>query len=314
LAEPSQELLGGEHPAQLAKRLILSTRPPFLTASALPVLFGSAYGAVHAVAFDAVSFTLALLTTVIVGAAANVLNDVFDDASGADPGNRGRLHPFTGGSRFIQNGVMTRAQMARWGAMLVGVAIALGLMLVLREGPAILLFGLAGLGLAVAYSMPPLSLSGRGLGELTVATAFGLLPVSGAAWLQTGTLDWSLLLLSLPVGAWVCNILLINEVPDAPADARAGKRTLVVRMSGRDTRWTYVGLHASAAAAALVAVGLGLLPWPAPLVPLAIALAAAPMSRGIESREVPALIGGIKFTLAAHAVGTLWLTGCVLAL
>jgi 1,4-dihydroxy-2-naphthoate octaprenyltransferase len=185
---------------------------------------------------------------------------------------------------------------------------------VLREGPGILLFGLAGLGLALAYSMPPLSLSGRGLGELTVATAFGLLPVSGAAWLQTGTLDWSLLLLSLPVGAWVCNILLINEVPDAPADARAGKRTLAVRMGRAETRWAYVGLHGLAAAAALAAVPLGLLPWPAPLVPLAIAAAAVPLSRGIATGDVPTLVGGIKFTLAAHAVGTLWLTGCLLAL
>lgn len=313
MSEPTQDLLGGDSPAQVARRLFWSTRPPFLTASALPVVFGTAYGASLAGAFDVLAFALALLATVLVGAAANVLNDVYDDVSGADPGNDDRLHPFTGGSRFIQNAVMTRGQMARWGAVLLVLAAIVGAVLIALKGAAILLFGLCGLGLALAYSMPPLSLNGRGLGEMTVATAFGVLPVSGAVWLQSGALGWPVLLLSLPVAAWVCAILVINEVPDAGADARAGKRTLVVRTGATGTRWIYLGLQAFAALAALAAAGLGLLSWAAPALPVAIAAAAVPASRGITAgARDPRLLGGVKFTLAAHALGTLWLSGCAL--
>jgi 1,4-dihydroxy-2-naphthoate octaprenyltransferase len=46
---------------------------------------------------------LALLTH----AAVNVINDVADHHNGTDAANTARLFPFTGGSRFIQNGVLS---------------------------------------------------------------------------------------------------------------------------------------------------------------------------------------------------------------
>lgn len=312
--EPSWQLLGGDRPHQVARRLILATRPPFMSAAALPVLLGTAHGAAIAPGFDALAFVMALAATILVTAAANVLNDVYDDLSGTDPGNDARLHPFTGGSRFIQNGVMTRGQMARWGATLAGFAVLLGLLLTALEGGEILAFGALGLGLGLAYSMPPIQLAARGLGECAVAVAFGLLPVTGAAWLQTGQITWAAMLVSLPVACWVCNILLANEVPDAGADAAAGKRTLAVRLGPAGTRRLYLAVHALAALAAGGAAALGLLPPVAPLLPAALALAALPATRGLTTpQDTAALTSAIKFTMLAHGAGALWLAGCALA-
>jgi 1,4-dihydroxy-2-naphthoate octaprenyltransferase len=313
-AEPTLDALGGDRPAQVAKRLLLATRPPFMSASALPVLLGTAFGAQQVAGFDGVAFLIALAATLLVTAAANVLNDVYDDLSGTDPANAGRLHPFTGGSRFIQNGVMTRAQMARWGATLAGLSVVLGLILTALEGMEILAFGAIGLGLALAYSMPPLQLACRGLGELAVGTGFGLLPVVGAVWLQTGQLSWAAALVSLPVAGWVVNILLANEVPDIAADAAAGKRTLAVRLGPAGTRVVYLLITAGAALAAGWAAWLGVLAMAAPLVPAAIALAAPFVTRGLATPGRPAeTTRGIKFTMLAHNTGTLWLAGCALA-
>jgi 1,4-dihydroxy-2-naphthoate octaprenyltransferase len=311
--EPSWEALGGDRPHQVAKRLLLATRPPFMSASALPVLLGTAYGAQQAIGFAGVEFLLALAATLLVTATANVLNDVYDDISGTDPQNDGRLHPFTGGSRFIQNGVMSRHQMARWGATLAGASVVLGLLLTALAGMEILAFGAIGLGLALAYSMPPLQLACRGLGELAVGTAFGLLPVVGAFWLQTGQLSWAAALISLPVTCWVVNILLANELPDAQADAAAGKRTLAVRLGPTGTHRAYLGVHAGAAVATGIAALAGLLPVWAPLVPAAIAVAAPFATRGLPQVGQPqAMTGGIKFTMLAHNAGTIWLAGCAL--
>ncbi len=307
--EPTPEALGGDDPLRILKRLVFATRPGFLSAVALPVLLGTVLGAADAGAFDAIAFALALVSSVLVTGAANVLNDVYDDLSGADPANAARVYPFTGGSRFIQNGVMSRGAMARWGSLLAAMATGLGVLLALHAGAMVLAFGAVGLGLGIAYSMPPFRLSGRGLGEPAVAVAFGVLPVTGAAWLQTGTLSAQAALISLAVAAWVANILLMNEGPDIRADAAAGKRTLAVRLGAPDARQLQIGLHAAAAAVTLGGVIAGALHPIAPVVPAAILVLAPRMTRGAMTPEASAVVmPGIAFTMIGHGAGTLWLT------
>jgi 1,4-dihydroxy-2-naphthoate octaprenyltransferase len=314
MSEPSLETLGGMGAGRIARRFLLATRPAFFTASVLPVLLGTAWGYRQSGVLDLSAFLVALAAVICAHAATNVLNDVYDDASGADIGNDDRLHPFTGGSRFIQNGILTRGEMARWGTLLAGISVALGLVLVALKGFPIIVLGAVGLALGVLYSAPPMQLSARGTGEIAVGVGLGMLPVCGAAWLQSGTVTPATVLLSLPVAAWVMNILVINEVPDARADARAGKRTLVVRMGLNGTRFLYLGLHGSAALIVLLMVLAGHLTIPALFLPLAVALGSPFAARGITSdmnREQ--LATGIKLTLAAHAAGILWLLGWVLA-
>jgi len=90
----------------------------------------------------------------------------------------------------------------------------------------------------VFYSLPSVQLVARGVGEACIAVAFGLLPVCGAAWLQSGVIDWRACW--SPSGRPVVTlILLINEVPDRKADAAAGKRTLVVRLGVAGARRLY---------------------------------------------------------------------------
>ena len=220
----------GDSSARSAKRLFHATRPKFFPASVLPVVVGTAWGAYVAGAFDAYVFMLALVATVCVHAASNVLNDVGDEMIGTDRINEQRIYPYTGGSRFIQMGILSQSIMARLGAGLLVFAAILGVLLFLEKGPAILLFGLAGIALGVLYSLGPVKLSSLGIGEIAVAVAFGVLPVTGAAWLQGASIDTALVLYSLPVSAWVFAILFINEVPDIKADGATGKNTLPVRL------------------------------------------------------------------------------------
>ena len=201
----------------------------FFTASVAPVVIGTAVGAKRAGILDGTALALALTSVICVHASVNVFNDVFDAMSGADQANAARIHPFTGGSRFIQNGVMNGGEMATFAFVLLGVGSLLGAVLFALKSAAVLLFGAIGIALGILYSLPPVQLAGRGLGELAVAIGFGALPVMGGAWLQSGALSLQALLLSLPLGCWIAAVLIANEVPDAAADAAAGKRTLVVR-------------------------------------------------------------------------------------
>ncbi len=308
---PVAEQFAGASFARTARRLFHATRPKFFPASVLPVLVGTAWGGAMAGRLDIPVFLLALFATVCVHFGANVLNDVGDEAIGTDRRNEQRIYPYTGGSRFIQAGIMSSAAMARLGSALLALAAVAGALLLWLAGPLVLAFGFAGVLLAVLYSLGPLRLSTLGLGEVAVGVGLGVLPVTGAAWLQTGELGADLLLFSLPVSAWVAAILLINEVPDIEADAATGKRTLPVRFGLRGTAGIYVGLHLSAL---LVTAWLGFagpLPLLSPVGPLLLFVLALKASRsilrGVDDRA--GMTAAIEATLGIHTLGSLWLVG-----
>lgn len=308
--EPSIQALGGEAPLRVLKRYFLATRPMFLAASVLPVLVGSSWGAVQAGAWQWWVVLLAVLDIALIHAGVNVLNDVFDNANGTDRANQTRIFPFTGGSRFIQNGVLSAEQMRTYALLLLGLGIVLGAIITLLKGPGVLVFGLLGLALGILYSLPPIALASRGLGELAVAFGFGVLPVTGAAWLQTGILlDTFTIILAVPISCWVANILIMNEVPDLQADVRAGKATLVVRFGLPGARWLYRGLS-------LIAIGASVsLAWWGPLahwgvIPvILLGLLAVNAASQIVADDGTAHSSRlpIQKTLTIHAVGCVWL-------
>jgi 1,4-dihydroxy-2-naphthoate octaprenyltransferase len=248
-----------------------TTRLPFLSATAVPVLLGIAVAASH----GAFSWWTALLT--VVGAsfahlAINVTNDVFDTLSGADDANTTPTQ-FSGGSRVAIYDLVTVRGLARLAAALFGAAAAIGLVLVAVTGSMLLLWiGIAGIVVGVAYTAPPLKLVYRGLGEFAVAIGFGPIMLLGAYVVQTGELASEPVLLSLVPGILISLILFVNEIPDRRSDAAAGKRTLPTRFSPDAIRTGY--LVAAVAAFAVIAGGVagGVLPWPT-----LIALAAVPM-------------------------------------
>lgn len=304
-AEPTIGALGGDSLTARMRRLLLASRPAFAPASVASVLIGSAWGYRIAGRLSWGLAALALLATLCVHLAANVLNDVSDDLSGADRVNDERIFPYTGGSRFIQNGVLSVHEMTLWGVTLLAVAAALGIALVDLRGPGVLVFGLIGIALGLAYSLPPIKLAARGLGEATIAVAFGVLPVVGAAWLQSDRLDAASVLMSVPVGLWVAAILLLNEVPDRDADARAGKATLVVRLGFDATRRLYLGLQGGACAALLLAAALDVIPWWGGLAAVLLLPGAWNAARAItETPDRAALLRSIRMTLRLHAAGS----------
>ncbi len=306
--EPRFEDLAGDAPGRKARRLFLATRPKFLTASVLPVIVGTAWGATLAGQFDALAAVLALLATALVHAASNVINDVGDDVTGTDRTNIERIYPYTGGSRFIQNQIMTAAEMHRWGWTLIAIASVLGLVLALLKGPTVIALGLAGIAIAWAYSAPSLQLSGKGVGEFFLMIAFGLLPAGGAAWLQSGVFDVVTVLMALPLGIWVMLILWINEVPDRRADAASGKRTLVVRLGLDGARHGYRLLHVLAYAAIVTLVVRGTLPWWVAVGGLAVMAGGFRAAAGIgENVDRAVLTKSIEMTIGLQTIGSILL-------
>ncbi len=209
------------------KRYLLATRPAFLTIALAGCLLGFA-----SALESTFSWPLALLTlflAIATQAGVNVFNDYYDHLNGTDAVNVDRLFPFTGGSRFIQNGVMSPRQMLVYALVLFGAVIAGGLWLIGTRGSGLFWIGIAGLLIGWAYSAPPLKLNSRGLGEICVAAGF-LLIVAGADFVQRGAMSATPWLIGLPYALLVTNILYVNQFPDRNADLQAGKRHWVARL------------------------------------------------------------------------------------
>lgn len=245
------------------------TRPAFLTITVVGCLIGFASAWACGCGFDPLRAVVTVVLAVLAHAGANVLNDACDARNGADAANTQGLFPFTGGSRFIQQGVVTEQQTRQWAWVLLGLTALGGVWLAVRSGPALLWVGMAGLALAWAYSAPPLQLMSRGLGELTVALAWWLVVV-GADVAQRG--QWFIIpaYAGVSYALLIANILLINGVPDAVADAQVGKRTLATRLSPTQLATLYLAL--CLAAHAWLAVGVWQLIPPIPTLMACIAL------------------------------------------
>ena len=249
-----------------------ATRLPFLSATFIPVLIGIAIAAAHGY-FDLASAILTIIGAGAVHLALNVANDVFDARLGADDLN---VNPtqFSGGSRVIQYGLVSLRRMTMISAGFYAIALVVGLILLItRYSPALLVIGVLGFLLSVFYTAPPVKLVYRGLGELTTAIGFGPLMLVGAFVVQTlGVLRPEPFVASIPIALLVALILYVNEVPDRPADDRAGKRTLPVRLARDAVINGYVIAAAAAFAVIVLGVLAGLLPIPALLALLPLPL------------------------------------------
>jgi 1,4-dihydroxy-2-naphthoate octaprenyltransferase len=240
MSEPSIEVYHGQTAGNLLWTYFNAIRPAFLSASLLPVVTALAY--VRGV-IGSLDYSLALLTLfgiAFIHSAANVLNDYFDSKNGTDSMNHQRIYPFSGGSRFIQNDVLSEQQILYFGRALLASGIFIGLLVALISGPPILLIGFIGALLAVSYSAPP-CLACKGLGDLTIASCFGVLPVTGTVYAQVGSITTDSIWLGLVIGCFVAAILWINSIPDIEADRRAGKITLPVRLGLHLASWLHGG-------------------------------------------------------------------------
>jgi 1,4-dihydroxy-2-naphthoate polyprenyltransferase len=212
---------------------LLASRPATLPAAAVPVLVGGAAAVHEGAAFRPIVFAATLAAALLIQIGTNFANDYSDFHRGAD--HEGRLGP----ARVTQSGLISHAAVRRGIVVAFGAAAFIGGWLAWIGGWPIILIGILSIVCGLAYTGGPWPFGYHGLGDLFVFVFFGLVAVAGTAYLQEGRWSVFALLLSIPVGLLVTNILVVNNLRDLPTDAGAGKRTLAVRIGDRATRVQY---------------------------------------------------------------------------
>jgi len=216
-----------------ARAWLLAARPATLPAAAVPVIVGGGVALYERGHMLPLVFTVTLLAALLIQIGTNFANDYSDFHRGAD--HDGRLGPV----RVTQSGLITHEAVRRGIVVAFGLAALLGCYLAWIGGWPIVLIGALSIVCGLAYTGGPWPFGYHGLGDVFVFLFFGIVAVTGTAYLQTGAWSSFALLASLPVGFLVTNILVINNLRDLPTDRAAGKHTLAVRIGERATRYQY---------------------------------------------------------------------------
>jgi 1,4-dihydroxy-2-naphthoate polyprenyltransferase len=133
-----------------------------------------------------------------------------------------------------------------------------------------------------------------GLGEVMVFVFFGLVAVTGTAYVQTRHWQPAALYAAIGIGAIACAILVANNLRDIPTDRGSGKITLAVRLGDERTRILYV-LLMLLALVALVGVALATTWWA--LLALVYALPAVKGARLVRAgADGPGLVPVLQLT------------------
>ncbi len=277
---------------------ILAARPKTLTAAAAPVVVGVGVAALHDVVSPLPALG-ALVGALLIQIATNLANDYYDFVRGGD------THERVGPLRVTQAGLLSPKDVYRGMIRVMAAALLVGVYMVWAGGWPMLVLGLASLACAVLYTGGPWPLAYHGLGDLFVFLFFGLVAVGGTVWVQGRIWPHDALLAGVAMGALTTAILVVNNLRDIPTDARAGKRTLAVRLGVVGTRLEYLLLLATALAAPVA--GLVWLAWPwASLAALFVApLCLSPLRRVLtfqDPRELFSALGETSRVVALYSV------------
>jgi 1,4-dihydroxy-2-naphthoate octaprenyltransferase len=192
----------------------------------LPVLVGSLIASDRAGSLRVPNLVFAELITLFVLITTAFANDYADAET--DSLNR-NFNIFSGGSRVIPDGFISKKQMlfATILSSLLSAIFSIGHLIFLRGHPIVVGLTMIGIFMGIEYSLPPLKISYRGLGELFVMIMYSVFCLYFGYATQTGPdFDRLVLYLSVPLAISMFLMILITEVPDTESDKISGKKTI----------------------------------------------------------------------------------------
>ncbi len=224
---------------------MLAARPRTLFAAFVPVVVGTSLAFAEG-KFHPLAAFVALAVSVLIQIGTNFTNDLYDFLKGADTSER------VGPLRVLASGLVTPGEMKLAISLCFGTAFLLGLYLVYLGGWFILLLGIFSILAGLAYTAGPYPLAYNGLGDLFVFLFYGLIGTLGSYFVQTLSFSTLAIIASVPVGALVTNILVVNNYRDIEQDKKAGKHTLAVKLGEAFSRYEYVILLTASFAVPLI--------------------------------------------------------------
>lgn len=211
------------------------TRPHTLTASFVPVLLGSAlalsYGRIHLGLFFAM-----LIASMFIQIATNLFNEYYDFKRGLD-----NEHSVGIGGAIVRDGVKPKTVL-NLALGLYGISLFIGIYICMNSSWWLAILGLICMAVGYLYTGGPLPISYTPFGELLSGFFMGFLIILISFFIQTGTVDATSVLVSIPIMILVGGINLSNNIRDLDGDKENGRKTLPVLLGKTRAIYLLAGL------------------------------------------------------------------------
>ncbi len=222
---PSIQAVNQPPPLSTWQAAVGVMRLPFLSLALISVMLGVAVAWYQSADLEFVRVGAVLLAALCAHAAVNALNEYEDFKSGLDLNTQ--RTPFSGGSGTLPDAPQHATLARNIGISLSFVTIVIGVWLAATSG--LYLWGLGILGMLLVWTytgplnrLPLLCLAAPGLG-------FGLCIVVGTEYALTGTFSITGAIAGTLTALLASGLLLLNQFPDRDADAKAGRKHLIIR-------------------------------------------------------------------------------------
>lgn len=204
-------------------------RPHTLTASLIPVLVGSiwAFSCTHTLHVDL--FAAMLVASCAIQIATNLFNEYYDYVRGLDTKNSVGI-----GGTIVHDGASPQFVM-KLALGLYLLAALLGIYICYFSNWFLLLIGAFCMLIGYLYTGGPFPISSSPFGELFAGGFLGTGVICISYFIQTGTLSWHTVALSVPVMVLIGLILTGNNIRDRVGDAANGRHTLVILLGHKQS-------------------------------------------------------------------------------
>lgn len=165
---------------------------------------------------------LCLIFAVMAQITSNLVNDYADFKTGSDNENS------MGKDRKLVSGEITPKQMLIAITISAILCLLVGLPLIFWGGWILLPFGLLIIAAAFCYSLGPLPLSYKALGDVAVILFFGIIPVTFTYFILTKKITLEIVSAGFSMGLVVDELLIVNNVRDVEEDKLHNKITTAV--------------------------------------------------------------------------------------
>jgi 1,4-dihydroxy-2-naphthoate octaprenyltransferase len=152
----------------------------------------------------------------------------------------------------IKSGLLTLSGLKATIMACYGLALLAGAYLLFIGGPPVAAIGLASILASWAYSAGPWPVGRHGWADPLFFVFFGIVSVMGTYYVQAasvaGATNWiegfplTAFAVSLPIGALITNILIIDDIRDRDFDVVKGKNTIAVRFGKAWSRAEFIAL------------------------------------------------------------------------
>lgn len=210
-----------------AKLMWQMTRPHTLTATFVPVILGTVI-ALFDVDINWLLFTAMMLACLCLQIATNLFNEYYDFKRGLDSEDSVGI-----GGGIVRHGL--KPQNVLTVALLLYVLAALiGVYICASSSWWLVVIGLVGMAVGYLYTGGPFPIAYTPFGELFAGLFMGTAFILIAYFIQTNTVSFESLLISIPVGILVGAINMSNNIRDIEEDKKGGRKTLAILLGRKN--------------------------------------------------------------------------------